>query len=155
MKFRRHNVAVLKRTVSPWGRRGLLSLLRIAVLAAISTTTFNEQPPIHPVGESGAGGPIPGYCAQFLYLVQCAAERRTAALSAGPDSAVLQLVYRAAPEVTCGGGDGRGGRARPFEEVLPRAFGWDEAAAGEDFGRPAHEQAAVRVWGDCEGVTGA
>ena len=81
---------------------------------------------------------VPGFCARFLYLIQCADERPTPELSSGHDSAALLLAYRTSPRPTCdaGGEGGRGESPRPAADIRL-------AAAGGGAEPP------VRVWGDC------
>jgi hypothetical protein len=91
-------------------------------------------------GDAVRGGEgMGGYCSRFLYLVQCAEERPTPELAAGPESAALQLVYRTPPRPACPAAGTGGGRPRPVEDVpLPPAGGG--GGGGEQW---------ARVYGDC------
>ncbi len=121
----------------------LCCIALFAAAAAAPPPGDTERGPAGPVAPSpeaqradGGGGGWAGYCARFLYLVQCAKERPTPELAAGPEAAALQLVYRTPPRTTCPATEGAP-RPRPARDVeLPAAGG-------------GGKEPAARVYGDC------
>jgi hypothetical protein len=123
-------------------RPGTFLLAALAV-TAIDMFTFTDSNDYRStIKQDAVGGThdyhaTPGFCARYLYLVQCAEERPTFELSSGPNSAALMLVYRKPPRSTCHPVlDGQDEFPRPESHVEP-------ASAG------GGNEPAAHVWGDC------
>ena len=145
-KFRRYSNRFVLRGGTDAPRCIILSLLLAIVRSASPPPTLSADQALQTTSISfpesaGDAGDGPGYCARFLYLLQCAEERPTPELSGGARAAVLQLVYRTAPRRTCGGGGGSAEPRPATDVVLPPA-------------PDGSVEPVVRVWGDC-GATGA